>query len=66
VCLRCHPDRAGAAEHIIGIGPGAKAGGGLPLPQGVIACSTCHAAHTATPGMLRLPEKDLCVVCHKN
>ncbi len=66
-CAACHPDRIqGGREHAIGIRPGYDT---APLPLGrgrKIACRTCHAVHTPNvAALLRMPQRDLCRVCHK-
>ena len=64
LCLDCHRDRKAPAEHKIDIVPGMEVKG-LPLFDGKIACTTCHDPHANMNGnMLRLPAKDLCLVCH--
>ena len=64
LCLECHSNhKAGAGEHVMGV-PQPGYDGPLPLPGGVITCSTCHAPHSPDSGQLRLAAKFLCLECH--
>ncbi len=64
LCLECHPDRVAPQEHRVGI-PLSPAPKKLPLADGKITCVTCHDPHTNPYGsLLRMPETELCLVCH--
>ncbi|MEZ4239262.1 MAG: cytochrome c3 family protein [Myxococcota bacterium] len=68
-CVDCHADalsRGGTQEgHPVGVVP--PAGADLPLHDGRIDCSTCHAVHGAAfDGLLvrRADDGTLCLTCH--
>ncbi len=65
LCLDCHPDRKAPNEHKVDVEPSMDVGD-LPLKEGKITCITCHDPHKNPYGLLlRVPAKDLCLVCHK-
>lgn len=37
----------------------------LVLPEGKVTCTTCHDAKPALKGWLALPNKELCLSCHR-
>jgi predicted CXXCH cytochrome family protein len=52
-------------EHTVDVIPSMDVGG-LPLKEGKVTCVTCHDPHKNPYSMLlRVPAKDLCLVCHK-
>ena len=58
-----------ATAKVIAMAPGLTADGSgeLPLPKGLIECTTCHAVHDATyPPFLRgtMTNSALCLACH--
>jgi predicted CXXCH cytochrome family protein len=64
LCLDCHPDRVPPGEHKVDIVPSAPVKK-LPLTDGKITCITCHDPHKNLYGkLLRMPETELCTVCH--
>ena len=64
LCIECHPDRMGPTEHKIGIISSMNTGT-LPLTDNKLTCITCHDPHSNRYGrMLRVPEKNLCLICH--
>ncbi|MHB8882580.1 MAG: cytochrome c3 family protein [Thermodesulfovibrionales bacterium] len=66
LCLECHPDRMGTAEHKIDVVPAMKSGE-LPLGKdGKMTCITCHDPHekSGNPKLLRILPSDLCLTCH--
>jgi len=66
LCVECHADRKGVADHRIGIKP--KMGAvGLPLDkEGMMTCITCHDPHgkAGLAKLLRVSSSDLCLKCH--
>ena len=65
LCIGCHPDRKGSAEHKVDSVPSMLIAG-LPLIEGKLACITCHDPHANTNGkMLRMSPEKLCLACHK-
>jgi predicted CXXCH cytochrome family protein len=65
LCSSCHGQRARpGAEHPVGMAVPSHRGR-LPLPQGLLACTTCHDWHGAPGGALRLPREQLCPDCHE-
>ncbi len=64
LCLDCHPDRVPPGEHKVDIPPSMPVKK-LPLTDGKITCITCHDPHKNLYGaLLRLPQTELCMVCH--
>ena len=64
LCVACHPDRVGDAEHVIGVKPIAAMSIPLPLLNGVLTCTTCHDPHSSSATLLRTEKTVLCRVCH--
>ena len=65
LCIGCHPDRKGSAEHKVDVIPSMPILG-LPLTEGKVTCVTCHDPHSNIHGkMLRLSPDKLCLECHK-
>ena len=65
LCIECHPDRKGAAEHKIDVVPSVQVPG-LPLTEGRMTCITCHDPHSNRNGMmLRIGPEEICLACHK-
>ncbi len=65
LCLSCHTAHQSLANHPTGVIPQNPAPG-LPLDQGRLTCTTCHDPHRNRFGaLLRLPQTELCVVCHR-
>jgi predicted CXXCH cytochrome family protein len=65
LCIGCHPDRKGSAEHKVDVVPSMRVTG-LPLAEGKVSCITCHDPHSNIHGkMLRLSPDKLCLACHK-
>ncbi len=78
LCLSCHypggkaPD-VGSLTHPVNVSFSSSS---LPTPAGKVACVTCHDPHKwaavanakspADTSFLRLPEKTLCLKCHKS
>ena len=66
LCVNCHPDRVGNAEHVIGVKPVSAMTMPLPLLNGRLTCTTCHDPHAESPTLLRAEQTSLCRVCdHK-
>lgn len=66
LCGICHKN-VKRMSHPSGFAPRAKPPADLPLDwKGDMTCSTCHAVHASTPGLLRGERrgKDLCMACH--
>ena len=64
LCIDCHPDRVGEKEHIIDIFPKPGMTRALPLVNGRISCTTCHAIHSGSLSSLRMQVPNLCQNCH--
>jgi len=65
LCISCHPDRKGSAEHKVDIVAPLPVPG-LPLTEGKVTCITCHDPHSNNNGMmLRISTEKLCLACHK-
>lgn len=65
LCIGCHPDRKGSAEHKVDVVPSMPVPG-LPLTEGKVSCITCHNPHSnIISKMLRLSLDKLCLACHK-
>jgi len=65
LCIGCHPDRKGSAEHKVAVVPSVQVPG-LPLIEGKVTCVTCHDPHSNANGaMLRIGPEKLCLACHK-
>ncbi len=64
LCIECHKERKWPNEHTVDIVPSMHVKG-LPLTEGKMTCTTCHDVHRNPYGkLLRLPERDLCILCH--
>lgn len=64
LCIGCHPGRKAPAEHKVDIVPTMK-GKQLPLLDGKMTCITCHDPHKNLYGkLIRVPQRDLCIICH--
>lgn len=66
LCGRCHPS-ANEVSHPSGFTPGRVLPGAYPVDwKGDLTCSTCHAVHSDTPGLMRgdASGRDLCLSCH--
>ncbi|MBI5847980.1 MAG: cytochrome c3 family protein [Nitrospirae bacterium] len=64
LCLECHPDRKGPAEHKVDVIISSPVPG-LPLTEGKMTCVTCHDPHSNANGaMLRMGREKLCLSCH--
>ncbi len=64
LCIGCHPDRKGSAEHKVDVVPPSPVAG-LPLTAGKMTCVTCHDPHSNANGaMLRMTRAKLCLACH--
>ena len=64
LCKDCHPDRMEGSEHKVGVVPAMRVNG-LPLPDGKVACTTCHDPHSNRYGkLLRVKGRELCLRCH--
>jgi len=66
LCVNCHPDRIGSAEHVIGVQPTSSMTAPLPLLNGRLTCITCHDPHSNSPTLLRMDKALLCRACHHN
>jgi predicted CXXCH cytochrome family protein len=64
ICIQCHADRVAPGEHRIDVAPGNDVPPSLPLVNGLVSCTTCHAPHLDTPDITRLAPENLCGVCH--
>ncbi len=65
LCIECHNERKRPNEHAVDIVPSLPIKG-LPLTDGKMTCITCHDPHQNPYGkLLRIPEQDLCVLCHR-
>lgn len=63
LCIDCHTAHLTTGEHAVDI-PVQDTTIALPTQGGNITCSTCHDHHDPT-ATLRLPDPDLCRICHK-
>jgi predicted CXXCH cytochrome family protein len=66
LCINCHPDRVGKAEHVIDVKPVTAMAIPLPLWNGRLTCTTCHDPHSDSPLLLRVEQASLCRACHLN
>ncbi len=65
LCISCHPDRKGSAEHKVDVVAPLPVPG-LPLTESKVTCVTCHDPHSNNNGMmLRITPEKLCLACHK-
>ena len=65
LCMGCHPDRVGNAEHLINVTVAVPPSVALPLLNGQVSCTTCHDPHSAMPSLLRMDKPQLCTACHR-
>lgn len=63
LCAKCHQGHRGAGNHQVGMEVPGESRITLPVPNGRLACITCHDPHKTGMG-LRLPEDELCNECH--
>ncbi|WP_455211767.1 cytochrome c3 family protein [Kaarinaea lacus] len=66
LCINCHPDRIGNAEHVIGVKPVLSMTTPLPLLNGRLTCITCHDSHSDVSTLLRMDKALLCRTCHQD
>ena len=65
LCIACHPDREGGAEHVIDVVQATPPRLTLPLLAGQVSCTTCHDPHSTVPVLLRFAPLQLCGACHQ-
>ena len=70
LCTSCHPERKAPGEHRVGMSMGRgdrdRMNTTLPLPDGKVACISCHEPHglSGNEKLLRQTPKILCASCH--
>ena len=64
LCIMCHPDRVGGAEHVINVAVISVPRLPLPLLNGQLSCTTCHDPHSNVPALVRYERSQLCSACH--